>query len=125
MCVGDWRLGRQIRVKVTAVSQTTGTQADFPQDRQRVGITIGMTVAQTSALVSARVAVDDIPLCVLTHESPLRHFTLAEHGELPTRKISFQSFAGTMIGAVIEYFLPEEVIAAGFDEFKRSIPSLR
>lgn len=124
MCISDWRLGRQIRTQITAFSLTTAQVQQLAANPQRVGVTFGLTVPTTGALAAAVVRIGGIEHRSLSTENPSYHITLATHGELPTLACAVVSKAGTMTGSIIEYFLPEEVIQAGLDEFKRAFPNL-
>jgi hypothetical protein len=121
MCVSDWRLGRQIKTQHTAYSLAAAGTLTVPKNYQRVGIAIGTNNPQ--ALITSRLA---ISVAGVSHTSLFSSqtrllFTLQTDGELPTLEWVLTAVGVTFTGSIIEYILPEEILAAGLNEFRRSL----
>ena len=119
MCIGDWRLGRLIRSKITTANLTTGMSISIPADHNRVGVIAGIGNQQSLLSTYARLSVDGTVIFFLGNGIPAATFTLATHGELPTRAFSIVSIGATTIASFVEFFMPEEYLAAGLEEYKR------
>jgi len=121
MCVSDWRLGRLIRSQNTQVNTAAGTNTLFLPNRNRVGITLSLTVGGVSAANSMIVTFDNGAAFLITHGNPNVHITLCTHGDFVNRGFVVSGGAVLTTLTVVEYFLPEEVLAAGLNEFRRSL----
>jgi len=119
MCIGDWRLGRLIRRKITTANLTTGLSISIPEDRQRVGVIAGIGSQQALLTSYARVLVDGTVILFLGNGVSSATFTLVTHGELPTRPFSIVSVGATTIASFVEFFMPEEYLSAGLEEYIR------
>ena len=119
MCIGDWRLGRLIRSKITTANLTTGLSISIPADRNRVGVIAGMGNQQALLTGYTRLLVDGTVIFFLGNGTPSATFTLATHGELPTRAFSILSVGATTIASFVEFFMPEEYLSAGLEEYIR------
>lgn len=120
MCFCDWRIGRLIRAESTAFNLVGLTDVDFPANKQRVGLTIGLAHSSTSQGVDLTISFDGIVHCMLWRNFLVYHITLATHGDLPTRPFNLLATGATLPGSVIEYFAPESVLTAGIEEWERT-----
>jgi hypothetical protein len=119
MCLNDWRLGRLIRTKRTAVILNAAASQSFSADRTRVGIAFGLGTPNTSTTVHATINCDTLPIAFLNLHSPFLQWDLATNGELPTLAWSIAAVVSAFNGTVVEYFAPEAVLAAAIQEFSR------
>lgn len=121
MCVGDWRLGRLMRSQTTVQTPGIAGNATLPRNPQRVGLMIG--VQSTLAIAAQQPVVSVAGVVVLWMRAGENHamFTMLEHGDLTTRDWSVLTPAAATPISFTEFFLPEEVIAAALEEFKRSL----
>src|SRR3972149_4559685 len=119
MCVGDWRLGSLVRSVTVANSILTTASISIPANSSRVAITF--VINGTAVTNNGSLFVDGVQIgTIAPPAASLRHFTMLEHGDLPTKGWSFTNIGpGTVILTVVEYFLPKSIITAGLEEFKR------
>ena len=110
MCVGDYRLGRLVRIQIFDEVITSPNEVLFPANMNRVGVSI-FAPDSSSVQINWDVIISGTRgFLMLTTMEPL-HFTLLTHGDLPTKSfVVFASIGDTQI-QVIEYFLPESVLA--------------
>lgn len=117
MCLSDWRVGRLIRSQLRQLDAASGPSYTIPGNRQRVGIRfIYAETAGTSAQFLGGV-VDGIALILVGFQNPNTLFTIETDGDLPTKEWTLVASAAIDF-AVIEYFLPEDVLAAGIQQFR-------
>ena len=121
MCVSDWRLGRLVRSQNTQASTAAGTGLVYLPNRNRIGITLSLTIGGVSAANSMIVTFDNGAIFLITHGNPNIHMTLCTHGDFVNRGFVVSAGAVLTTLTVVEYFLPEEVLAAGLNEFRRSL----
>lgn len=117
MCIQDWRLGRLIRSEARAVVLGLGATEDFPANKQRVGVTVGIPFANNSSIVFGQLSVDGILLVHFRNSNNLFEMTLATHGDLPMRPFTLTGNGTAVTFGLVQYFLPEEFLAAGLEEF--------
>ena len=103
----------------TAISLALGATLEFPPNKSRVGISFFQSSSTTASV--ATVAVNGIlSFNVVGGNAPQRHFTLQDYGDLPMLRFLMTGATATpFTGLVVEYFMPEEYLAAGLDEFRR------
>ncbi len=118
MCIQDWRLGRLIRAQSRAIVLGLGATETFPANKQRVGVTVGIPVANNSSVNFGQLSVDGVLLVHFRNSNNLFEMTLATHGDLPMRPFTLTAFGIAVTFGLVEYFLPEEFLAAGLEEFK-------
>lgn len=117
MCINDWRLGRLIRSQAREYSLGVGGTLAIQADQNRVGISFMMAMGATASSVT--ISVGGVSLVSLAQFEQLEaHFTLATHGDLPTRDFIVARRSGTALGSVVEYFAPADYLAAGLREFE-------
>lgn len=124
MCVGDWRFGRLIRSQQTAFDTAAGTGLVYPANNNRVGIFIAAQNPAASVVASVVVTVDGKFFCLMTAGSNIGLFTLETVGDLVTKRWVISQATVAATGGTTEWFLPEEVLQAGIEEFKRDYPGL-
>lgn len=116
MCIGDWRLGRLIRHEWVTFDPAVGNRT-FPANKQRVGIGFS---GQTSSNLTQNISLQwDFSLTVmfLPEIAGMLLFTLETHGDLPTREWIVRQDSNVDLVTVTQFFLPENVLAAGIEEF--------
>lgn len=121
MCIGDWRLGAVIRSVVSEKLTLATTSTIILANNTRVGITIGLAIPGATTASYGTVKPEGLQLVLLNSSHPFVHFTLATHGDL-----SFRSFTLTAANincqfGIVEYFMPEEYLRVGIEEFKRGL----
>lgn len=121
MCVQDWRIGRLIRAQSSSTVLGVGQTLTIPSNKQRVGITFDFNDQITAIGSFIEVRVDGNQFTILWSVKPIIHWTVATHGDLSMREISFTTVATGATMGVIEYFLPEEFLTAGLEEFKKEV----
>lgn len=122
MCVSDWRIGRLIRTQATAFDSTVPTGLTYNPNRQRVGILI---VPTPSAFAVTQVVIATFlngTKIVFDATAQAKLLSMQEFGELTTFGFTLTVVGTITTGVVTEFFLPEEIIQAGLDEFRRSYP---
>ena len=103
----------------TAISLALGATLTIPANKNRVGITFLQSAVAATTFMTVDVN-GIISFIVVGGTGPIRHFTLVKHGDLPmARFLLTGGSAVTFTGLTIEYFLPEDYLTAGLDEFKR------
>lgn len=122
MCVSDWRLGRFI--KPAFQSQTVINPATFTlqANRQRVGVMVAGDAVQLGGGNSIALKIDGVQVASITQQTPTVLITLANHGDLPTRKIVFDAGLGATLGVgITEFTLPEEFLDDGTKQWQREL----
>lgn len=124
MCIGDWRLGRLVRIK-SVTFDPTGPRPTFTANKQRVGI---MFTGEVSTPLTQFVVLQLGSSNFLTFDpsscGPVL-FTLEKHGELPTLEWTVNGNSTVDTVSVTEFFLPENVLSAGIEEFYSKYPKAR
>lgn len=122
MCLMDWQLGRLIRSQVDYNSVPAATTITWPSNPQRVGFSFILSTGGTWVIGpdSQQIAVGLFP----TVSNGLQfHFTLATHGDLPTRFFAARNNGGvTATILTIQYFLPEEYLQYAMEQLKQKYP---
>lgn len=125
MCVGDWRLGRLVRSVVSNQSISAGVNAVLAANRQRVGVLVSMGGSATiAATMTTRIQVDGLDVCFLGSGQLSRLFTVQESGDLPTKQFTIVRGNIDFTACFVEFFLPEEVLSAGIEQFRSQFTSL-
>jgi hypothetical protein len=122
MCIGDWRLGRLIPLKITTRDLTAGGPLAIAADTNRVGIIFSTGFTTGTGTNLADIAINGSLMFSLALNTRILELNLAQHGRVPMQ--AFTVTVGATANAtvcVIEQFMPEEFLAAGLDEFKRSL----
>lgn len=119
MCVNDIRLARQVRSKATNYNTTGPVATTFQRNAQRVGITIARDAAVLGATAATVVTFDNGSVIQMGSALSTYHLTAVEHGDLVTRGFVVTAIATQHTGVITEYELPESVLAAYIEEFKR------
>lgn len=120
MCFQDWRIGRLIRAQTTVITLASGASFVIPRNSIRVGISFGNYQGSGSIIVLP----DSLPTTGGEGWDPAiggpLHFTLATHGDLPTRPwyLVCNIALGTNV-SFTEYFATEKGLAMGLQEFQR------
>ena len=110
MCVGDYKLGRLVRSIVRQGLFNVGGEITLLRNPDRVGVTIfppssaniQITIDQPAGLTTSA-------FMEPTHD--LWNFNLLTHGDLPTREWHIIKLTGQGNIMVIEFTLPETVLA--------------
>jgi hypothetical protein len=125
MCINDWRIGRFIRTVITTKILAVGTSFTFNANRQRVGFTVGadLNIVVTAAEIGL-LSIDGNQFCEFDESTGPLHFSILTHGDLPTKKFTVRAVGTGVTFGIIEYFLSEEILQAGYDEFRRSLPNM-
>lgn len=118
MCVSDWRLGRLIRVKATSFVDPQAPTVIAAANKDRVGITLSTQVGTSGFIAAIRHQLATSQFIYFTPDNQFYHFTLLEHGELPTVEWRAGANPNSDTVTVLEYFLPERVLTAGIEQFK-------
>lgn len=141
MCVGDWRLGRLIRIQQTNWNTTGSVALSLAANPQRVGVmcalrqnpvqTISISTSGFNGLVdytesgaltpnfAVTMTVDSKALCVLTPYNPMQFMTLATHGDISTRAMGITLLGSTnAVGTWTEFFLPEDVLRTALESLR-------
>lgn len=119
MCVQDWRIGRLIRTQITAHTLVVGTPFLIPANKQRVGLSLASGTPSGAPTVLIQVLHDGILYGMLWNSYIHHHITVSTHGDLPMKSAELRALVANAAIGVIEYFLPEEFLSAGLEEFKR------
>lgn len=118
MCVGDYRLGRLIKTVHSQPLLTAGLFTVIPANEQRVGLWIGNSVSGTTLVYYDSPTLGDAALQQVLAGSDPYYVTLAEHGNLPTIRHSMTISGAAFVVAVVEFFLPEDVIQGFLEDGK-------
>lgn len=121
MCVGDWRLGRNIRCVVREmITPLSSATVLLPASQQRVGIRFNILTTGDSFQVFV-VTPDGVRnIASLGTVVQTAFFTVLEHGNLPMLNFSvLDQFGAQAIVGVQEFFLPESVLNAPVEQFER------
>ena len=123
MCVNDWRFGTLIRTQLTSFSLAAAATRVIPANPQRLGLSIGSLT--NSAVITFSIAVDGVPFFLHGGLTPqFSHFTLVEHGDLPTKEFILTGIGSTSSGGIIEYIAPQSYLTAALEEFRRQYPAV-
>lgn len=125
MCLQDWRLGRLLNFSVKNVPADL-TSGDIVQpNQQRVGLSMsfldGQEADQSGGVLTwdqTLISVDGVRIMVVEPYVYNYKFDLLSHGLLVTKKWSFSQYILHANIAVVEWFLPEDVLASGIAQFK-------
>lgn len=120
MCFQDWRIGRLIRSVAHDIVSGPAGEMLLPASQQRVGLTVTAVDSDIAAGWLVQAYDSNLKLAFLLGlNSGLFHCTLATHGDLPTRSITIEILGNTTTAvSVIEYFAPEEYLAAALESFR-------
>jgi len=121
MCLGDWRLGRVIRHQITNFTNTVATYQICAANNQRVAVNIAAVGVNFPTTYFVDVQIDSLMVFHLTGTVNFVHFDITQYGDLPTKSINIISTLSVGSIAVIEWFLPEDVLSAGIEEFMRQL----
>lgn len=126
MCFQDWRIGRLIRTKSTALSITSATPATIAANPQRVAITFSGVATAGTLLVAPFDTPQSAGAAVIALGFEPWHVTLQNNGDLPTKQFTVSHTGiGTVIGGYIEYLAPEWLIAADPEKIKAMLDAYR
>jgi len=121
MCISDWRIGRLIRSVSSTQTPGIGASATLPRNPQRVGLLIS---AQSTLAISTHypiISVAGVVISWMRNGDNAMMFTMQQYGDLTTRDWSVLTPTAATVLSFTEFFLPEEILAAGLEEFKRSL----
>lgn len=120
MCISDYRIGRLTRSQLDAYSVGVGAPVVIPPHPDRVGIIVN--TSSVFSVTTSWLTVTSGGVCVgkLWSSAPTIAYLLPIHGDLCTREFTLTSTTSTHVCGVVQLFLPESVIAAMIEEFKRS-----
>lgn len=111
MSLANFLVGKRVRTKVTPFPAGGATSGIFPRNNQRVylGFFVSSTlcewfIACESQQITAFNLIDEVGV-VQTFE-----FSVVTHGDLPTKRWTVEISNGAVEYAVIEGFLPDEVL---------------
>jgi hypothetical protein len=121
MCMQDWRVGRLVTNQKSTSTNLLVTPIAVTANQQRVGIGFSIINATFANDPSVAIIHGSVFVGALTALQPSQLWLLTTHGKLVTEPFALAALSGTPGGVVIEYFMPEEYLAAGVDEFKRSM----
>lgn len=121
MCLGDWRLGRVIRHQITNIPNSNATFQLCPANNQRVAVNIAITGINIASTFFVDVQIESLLVFHLTSNLNYVHYDITQYGDLPTKAVNMVSTLSTGTIAVIEWFLPEDVLSAGIEEFMRQL----
>jgi len=108
---GDWAIDRLIRCRLRRVLGTAVPPVAIRANSCRVGLSIWE--GDVSANIMFSVVKDGVVYDIWETEAGVSrwmHFTLLEHGELPTLAWQITSNPFSSEAGVIEYILPEDVL---------------
>lgn len=117
MCISDWRIARLVSVQSTAFDTAAATGLSYGANKQRVAIGFYVTSTITVAGNTPIIALDGSNLFKMNIAQQFIEFNFLEHGSLPQRAWSVVAGGAASTGRVIEYFLPEDVLAAAIQQF--------
>jgi hypothetical protein len=117
----DWRIGRLIRRKSTNSPDIDSTPIELPPNQQRVAFLAVLESLSPIGDISALITIDNASVIALTQQHPQALISMTTHGDLPMGRISTVVVGGTAAVTITEFFMPEEYLAAGIEEFMRSI----
>lgn len=106
MCVGDLKLGRQIRTVRRQFVVTTTSAVLVGSNQQRVGLKITSPDANIITVDLADTAVAGRGFTLAPGDKPCC-FNLANDGDLPMRQFSIVADFGIANVVILESFLPE------------------
>lgn len=116
MCMGDWRLGRLMSIRQRSFAPIAG-QETFPASRQRVGILLSGESGDDTTVVKVQFGLGTVMSWCPLQTGPFM-FSLDRHGPVIQKEwIIVTSGADLDSITVWEYFLPEEVLSAGIEQF--------
>lgn len=119
MCVSDWRIGRLLRSQATAFHLTIGATHDILPNQQRVAIHIAGEDDAHAVPTFLRLLVNDVLLAIRYDILSEAYYSIKDYGDLVTGKWTISPPAGGSYITVVEWFLPEGVLAVSVDEFIR------
>ena len=119
MCINDWRLGRYMRTSFRVLSSIDVAPLVVPSSRQRCGILFNIQTIAELGGAAMTIQVDGVTLLHQTLFQESRILTLDKDGDIPTREFTciVNSAVAINIG-VTEFFLPEEYLEAGYNQWK-------
>lgn len=86
-------------------------------NRQRVGVTVSTLLYTENPLERVTIAAGGAVVISLIASNNRIHMPITEYGDLPMRELTITAGAGGALIGVIEYFMPEEYLAAAQDRF--------
>lgn len=119
MCMSDWRLGRLIRTVGSFQTVANAGTMVIGTNRDRVGIIISIDVSSTASVTRVSIDVDGLRAMSLSTTNPQVIYTLASHGDLPTRQFTMTAQGTGFNIGVLELIAPEKMIDAAIEEFVR------
>lgn len=120
MCVNDWRLGRLIRSNRIGGGTGATTIVLVPQSSVRIGLLI--TTFDELNLFNSPVSITDTntgaQLIAVNAQNNQINMSIMTHGDLVQKALTItMASSGVAIVNVVEFILPEEVLAAGIERF--------
>ena len=117
MCIGDWRLGKLVTVRVANTTLSIGATLDIPANPNRVGLMLAGTQASTTSAV--KISTDGVFFDSMKSGEFLRLYTLQTHGLLPTLAIRVTGAAASAAEVgVTEFFMPAEYIQTALESYR-------
>lgn len=121
MCVSDFRLARQVLAVFRGQYNTTGpVNTTFLPNPQRVGLLVkpdSVVLGVTAGLI---VTFDNGSVIILATAGGLNLLKIEDIGQLVQRGFVLTAITTQHTGTVTEFILPESVLAAPQEEFRRN-----
>ena len=124
MCVGDWRLGRLIRSQTFDWDTNVLSPQPIAANPNRVGLSVSGHTLSSTVTAGHRLRSEGKVIRYLLATTSFYHLSLWEHGDIVTKAFDIAVSTTVAVGTWTEYWLPEEVLQAGIEEFKRTYPGL-
>lgn len=118
MCMGDWRLGRLIRSRVSSWNATGSVNLVLLPNPQRVGVTFSLSSLGAGSAATATLSIDAIIAAIFNSTYPSYHYSMINHGDLPTKRFEITASSTAPTGSWIEYFAPENVLAQALESMR-------
>jgi hypothetical protein len=94
----------------------------IPANRQRVGIWISANFVDTIATPTWEIQIDGVTIAVSVNVPSVFKATLVHDGDMPTKQFSLVNpSANPMTPQITEFFLPEEFLDKGTEQWKREL----
>ena len=107
-----YTLGRLMRYESRQLALVAATPQTVPGNSNRVALNIALVNLAIPITAFTFITIDGTILFNLTAYVPFIHINMRDYGNLPTRAFTLQCNNAAQSVGIVEYFLPEEYLAA-------------
>lgn len=108
----DLALGRLLRFQNTNVTTLLAGASTFGANMQRIGVNIANVGPALAGAVTVTISISGTKTFQLSSGITFVHYDCMQFGDMPTKSISIVGTSDGTIVSVVEWFAPEEYIAA-------------